>query len=105
MDRNSITGLVLISLVLIGFYFINKPSAEQVEAMQRQRDSLERVEMLCQQELDAALKQQAEATPVALEAEAEATTEIDSIQLNNQLQRSEERRVGKECRSRRGTNQ
>src|SRR5690554_3687184 len=86
MDRNSITGLVLISLVLIGFYFINKPSAEQVEAMQRQRDSLERVEMLRQQELDAALKQQAEATPVALEAEAEATTEIDSIQLNNQLQ-------------------
>ena len=66
MDKNSITGLVLITLILIGFWFFNKPSVEQVEAMRQQRDSLQRVEMLRQQELDAAARLAAEQTPVDL---------------------------------------
>lgn len=40
MDKRSITGLVLIFLILIGFSYLNKPSQEQVEAAKRRSDSL-----------------------------------------------------------------
>lgn len=68
MDRNSITGLVLIMLILVGFWFINKPSQEQVEALRQQRDSLQRVEMLKEQErLTAEIRNEAEKTSIALQ--------------------------------------
>lgn len=44
MDRNSIIGIVLIVGVLIVFSLINKPSKEQLEAMQHKRDSIELVQ-------------------------------------------------------------
>jgi YidC/Oxa1 family membrane protein insertase len=66
MDKNSITGLGLITLILIGFWFFNKPSTEQVEALRQQRDSLQRIEMVKQQELDAAARLAAEQTSVDL---------------------------------------
>lgn len=50
MDRNSITGLILITLILLGFYFLNRPNAEQIAALNQQRDSLQRVELQRQQE-------------------------------------------------------
>ena len=43
MDKNTITGFVLIFLILIGFGYFNKPSKEEKEAMQRRKDSLELV--------------------------------------------------------------
>ena len=36
MDRNTLTGFILIALIFVGFYFWNTPSQEQIEA-QRQR--------------------------------------------------------------------
>ncbi|GAO31230.1 YidC/Oxa1 family insertase periplasmic-domain containing protein [Geofilum rubicundum] len=83
MDKNSITGLVLITLILIGFWFINKPSSDEIEAIRQQRDSLQRVEMLQQQELDAAARQAAEQAPVELspdEALADDTVRNDRNQ-------------------------
>lgn len=60
MDKNTIIGLVLIFLILIGFSYFTRPSEEQVREMRRQ-DSIARVEQQ-QRELRAA--QQAEtATP------------------------------------------
>jgi YidC/Oxa1 family membrane protein insertase len=50
MDRNSITGLILITLILLGFYFFNRPNAEQIAALNQQRDSLQRVELQRQQD-------------------------------------------------------
>jgi YidC/Oxa1 family membrane protein insertase len=44
MDRNSIIGLLLIGVVLIGFSIWNQPGKEQIEAMKRQRDSIAQVE-------------------------------------------------------------
>ena len=40
MDKNTITGLVLIALLLIGFTFFSRPSKEQQEAWQRYNDSI-----------------------------------------------------------------
>lgn len=40
MDKNTITGFVLIAALLIGFSYFNTPSAEQQEAMQREQDSI-----------------------------------------------------------------
>ena len=44
MDKNSITGIILITLILALFWWLNKPTEEQLRAQERQRDSLLRVE-------------------------------------------------------------
>lgn len=43
MDKNTITGLVVIFLILIGFSYFTRPSEEQVREIQRQ-DSIAKVE-------------------------------------------------------------
>ena len=40
MDKNAITGLVLIGLILIGYSYLNKPSEEQLAEARRQKDSV-----------------------------------------------------------------
>ena len=42
MDKNTITGFLLIAAVLIGFSWWQQPSAEEVEAMRKQ-DSLNQI--------------------------------------------------------------
>lgn len=44
MDKNTITGLVLIFVILVTFSYFNKPSQSDVEALKRQRDSIVQVE-------------------------------------------------------------
>lgn len=44
MDKNTVTGLLLITAILIGFTIYNRPSAEQMETQRRTRDSLALVE-------------------------------------------------------------
>jgi YidC/Oxa1 family membrane protein insertase len=44
MDKNTITGLVLIAIVVIGFSFFSRPSKEQQMAQQRFNDSIARIE-------------------------------------------------------------
>ena len=55
MDKNTVTGFILIAAVLIGFTWWNTPSAEQIEAA-RQQDSIAAV----QQKAEAAKKTKAE---------------------------------------------
>jgi YidC/Oxa1 family membrane protein insertase len=43
MDRNTILGVILIFLILIGFSYFNKPSEQQLAAAKHQRDSIEAV--------------------------------------------------------------
>lgn len=45
MDRNSIIGVVLIFLILIGFSYFNRPSEQQMAAAKRQSDSIEQVRL------------------------------------------------------------
>ena len=56
MDKNTITGLVLIALLLIGFSILSRPSKEQLEAQQRYYDSIAQV-----QQREADLRAKAEA--------------------------------------------
>jgi len=44
MDKNTITGLALIFVILITFSYFNKPSESDLEAAKRQRDSIVQVE-------------------------------------------------------------
>ncbi|MDQ3050120.1 MAG: membrane protein insertase YidC [Bacteroidota bacterium] len=46
MDRNSIIGLLLIGLILIGFSIWNQPTAEEIAASQQARDSIEAAEKI-----------------------------------------------------------
>ena len=46
MDKNTIAGLVIIFLILIGFSYLTRPSKEQVAEMQRKQDSIARVVIL-----------------------------------------------------------
>ena len=56
MDKNTITGLVLIALLLIGFSILSRPSKEQLAAQQRYYDSIAQV-----QQREADLRAKAEA--------------------------------------------
>jgi len=40
MDRNSLIGFAIITAILVGFYFINKPSQSEIEAQKRAQDSV-----------------------------------------------------------------
>lgn len=72
MDKNTITGLVLIAILLVGFSFFSRPSQEQLEAQQRYYDSIAQV-----QQREEALKAKSEA---ALANERETET-VDSTAL------------------------
>lgn len=72
MDKNTITGLVLIAILLVGFSFLSRPSQEQLEAQQRYYDSIAQI-----QQREADLKAKSEA---ALANEKEAGT-VDSTSL------------------------
>lgn len=61
MDKNTITGFILIALVVIGFSWYSQPSREELEAM-AQRDSI------------AAVEQQKQAEAKKVEAETIAAT-------------------------------
>ena len=56
MDKNTITGLMLIALLLIGFSILSRPSKEQLAAQQRYYDSIAQV-----QQREADLRAKAEA--------------------------------------------
>lgn len=72
MDKNTITGLVLIAILLVGFS-LSRPSQEQLEAQQRYYDSIAQV-----QQREADLKAKAEA---ALANESGAEASVDSTAL------------------------
>jgi YidC/Oxa1 family membrane protein insertase len=46
MDRNTLIGILLIAVILIGYALINKPSRERLEEAQRIRDSLANVQQV-----------------------------------------------------------
>lgn len=68
MDKNTITGLVLIGVLLVAFSFLSRPSEEQQAAWDRYRDSVALV-----QQQEAALKAKTEAALANNESNALAT--------------------------------
>ncbi|MDR2680667.1 MAG: membrane protein insertase YidC [Tannerella sp.] len=62
MDKNTVTGFVLIGLVLVVFGWLNRPSKEQMEAQQRYQDSIASVMQEAQQSAVAAEQARKEAS-------------------------------------------
>lgn len=81
MDKNTITGLVLIGALLVGFSFLSRPSEEQVAAQKKYYDSIAVV-----QQQEEALKAKATA---ALANEKEEVS-IDSTSLFHQALQGKE---------------
>ncbi len=44
MDKNSLTGLLLMGLVIFGFMYLNRPSAEELERQRLEREQMEEQE-------------------------------------------------------------
>lgn len=53
MDKNTITGLVLCALLLIGFSFLSRPSQEQLDAQKKYYDSIAVVQQQQREALEA----------------------------------------------------
>ena len=53
MDKNTLTGFILIGLVLLGFSWWNRPTQEQIEARQHYYDSIQNAQLMQQAELEA----------------------------------------------------
>ncbi|MDR2926889.1 MAG: membrane protein insertase YidC [Cytophagaceae bacterium] len=78
MDRNTIIGFVLITIILIGWGFLGRTPKEQLEREQRQRDSLQQVEVM--RKLEAEVKLKAQSEPLAT-ADTTVQTGGDSLRL------------------------
>lgn len=82
MDKNTITGLVLIGILLVGFSILSRPSQEQLEAQQHYYDSIAQV-----QQREAELKAKADA---ALAGEKAARLNDSTALFFNALRGEEE---------------
>jgi YidC/Oxa1 family membrane protein insertase len=58
MDKNTVTGIVLIFLILIGFSYFNRPSKEEITAAKHKNDSLRQVELARQIKTEKEAKKQ-----------------------------------------------
>ena len=86
MDKNTITGFILIALVVIGFTWYSQPSKEELEAM-AQRDSIAAVERQKQIEAEKAQTVKAEIAPQMQDSSAlffsQSAGEGQRIELKN----------------------
>jgi len=76
MDKNTIIGFILIILVLFGFFFLNRPTQEQIEAQRRYQDSIANLAQSQTQEQQQPIIQQ--------QTEGIKGSEINSDSLNRE---------------------
>ncbi|MBR5053661.1 MAG: membrane protein insertase YidC [Bacteroidaceae bacterium] len=69
MDKNTVTGFILIALVVIGFSWYSQPSKEELEAM-AQRDSIAAIERQKQAEAEKVETKEAVASPAIPDSNA-----------------------------------
>ena len=79
MDRNTIIGMVLIIIVLIGFGYLNRPSQESLEAARRKQDSIAQVEF--QRQIAETQKEQNRKTETIVVTDSISSTNIDKDKL------------------------
>ena len=82
MDKNSITGLVLITVILALFWWMNKPSEEELKARKRQLDSISQVEQLKAEE--AARQAAAQKTITVTPEDLSKQNKADSLQIQSE---------------------
>ncbi|MCU4173587.1 membrane protein insertase YidC [Carboxylicivirga sp. N1Y90] len=81
MDKNSITGIILITAILGFAWWYNKPSEEQIAEQQRLRDSIEQVELVKIKAEQQARELQAQQA----QKEVEEAAPVDSAQIEAEL--------------------
>ena len=81
MDRNTIIGLALIGLILVGYSIMTKPARERQMAERRRLDSIARVEQI--RAMEEAQRQQEERSEV--QADTQVNDSVARQQLNNEL--------------------
>lgn len=86
MDRNTIAGIALIFLILIGFSYFNRPSEEQIAAAKKQRDSIEMVRVENEKKIAEAKKLE--------EAQAAATVAAPSDSVISQEEDARKEKFG-----------
>jgi YidC/Oxa1 family membrane protein insertase len=79
MDKKSLIGLLLMGVLLIGYSIITKPSKEEIEQLNRERDSIARVEIQNQIE---AQRLRAVQDTLALQPAAPTEEEIQQQRVN-----------------------
>ncbi|MDR1859393.1 MAG: membrane protein insertase YidC [Bacteroidales bacterium] len=83
MDKNSVIGMVLIFVILIGFSYLNKPTQEEIEAARQRQDSLRQVELALQRE--AIARQHADSLAAAQPLPVSDSIATDSTGIPAQL--------------------
>ena len=73
MDKNTIIGFFLIFLLFIGFYYLNRPTQEQIEAQRRYQDSITNLRQSQIEEQQTAIIQQ---QPEKLEADSDSLNQV-----------------------------
>lgn len=77
MDKNTITGLVLIGILLVGFSFLSRPSEEQIAAQKKYYDSIAVV-----QQQEEALKAKTEAALANSQKEVASAADSSALFFN-----------------------
>ena len=72
MNKNTLTGLLLMAALLIGFSWYNQPSKEEVEAYQRQQDSIATAAAAAQKQMLEAEEARREAAEAAAKGDTTA---------------------------------
>lgn len=81
MDRNSVIGLLLIGVVVVVFSVMNQPSKEQLEAIKRQRDSVETVNKIKEHAAQENARAQLKVDSTSMELQ-DSTANQDSVQIS-----------------------
>ncbi len=81
MDKNTITGLVLIFVILITFSYFNKPSQKEIDELKHRRDSLAQVE--ADRAIEAAKQTEQEKTALPLQLPDSVSASDVENQLRN----------------------
>lgn len=101
MDRNSIIGLLLIGLIIIGYSIYTQPTAEELQAAKNRRDSIALVEA---REKALTTQQNTAATPPPA-AVIDSTMAVDSLSADSVKAAMERQRLGDFAGAASGTEQ
>ncbi len=90
MDRNSIIGLVLIGLILVGYSIFTKPSREAMQEAQRRADSLAMVEQMREQQQQQQTQQQKQPQETDPGTSRTTTETVSPDESDQKLQQQEQ---------------
>ena len=79
MDKNTITGFVLIGILVFAFSWLNQPSPEQMEAQKRLQDSLRQIEAVQQQQGQNSLAAEMTAQEASSPSDSARTAQLENL--------------------------